>query len=384
MNQLFKNLTCSKCDRQYLINEIQNLCICGAPLLAPIQVESQTNPNALIISEDDTIWRYRKMLPMNDEKNIITLGEGMTPLIHADELGKKLGLNNLILKDEGVNPTGSFKDRGMAVAITRAKELGVTKVSLPSAGNAGVAAAAYAKSAGMECSVYIPDDTPSSFSKGCYEYGANVSMVKGTITDAGRAMSEDLDDSWFNLSTLKEPYRVEGKKTMGYELAEQLDWKLPDVIVFPTGGGTGLIGTWKAFDEMEMLGWIGKERPKMVSVQSEGCAPIVKAFHDGKDSAEPWENAKTNALGLRVPSAIGDFLMLKALRESNGTATAVSEGDIVQGVHLIEKHTVLSPAPEAGAALIATKNLIKSGFLNGNENVLVLITGSKERYSELY
>ena len=338
----------------------------------------------MIFSEDDSLWRYRKLLPINDENERVTLGEGMTPLKREVELGKILGSDNLFLKDEGVNPTGSFKDRGMAVAITRAKELGVTKVSLPSAGNAGVAAAAYANAAGMECSVFIPEGTPSSFSESCNEYGANVSMVKGTIVDAGKEMSETLDGSWFNLSTLKEPYRVEGKKTMGYELAEQLDWKLPDVILYPTGGGTGLIGMWKAFDEMEKLGWIGKERPKMVSVQSEGCAPIVKAFHEGKDFAENWANPKTNALGLLVPSAVGDFLMLRALRESEGTAIAVSEEEIIAGIRLVEKHTDLSPAPEGGAAVVAVKKLVENQFLKETESVVVFITGSKEKYSELY
>ena len=384
MNRLFKTLTCPKCGREYPINELQNLCNCGAPLLAYIQVEAETNPLEMIITEDESLWRYRKLLPIKNENDRVTLGEGMTPLKREAELGSLLGLDNLYLKDEGVNPTGSFKDRGMTVALSRAKELGVTKVSLPSAGNAGVAAAAYADAAGMECWVFIPDDTPSSFSKSCLEYGANVTMVKGTITDAGLMMSETLDESWFNLSTLKEPYRVEGKKTMGYELAEQLDWKLPDVIIYPTGGGTGLIGMWKAFDEMEKLGWIDGERPKMVSVQSEGCAPIVKAFHDGKDFAEPWDNAKTNALGLRVPSAVGDFLMLRALRESGGTAIAVSEDEIIEGIRLVEKHTKLSPAPEGGAAVIAVKKLVENDFLEGTESVVVFITGSKEKYSELY
>ena len=384
MNRLFKTLTCPKCGREYPINELQNLCNCGAPLLAYIQVEAETNPLEMIITEDESLWRYRKLLPIKNENDRVTLGEGMTPLKREAELGSLLGLDNLYLKDEGVNPTGSFKDRGMTVALSRAKELGVTKVSLPSAGNAGVAAAAYADAAGMECWVFIPDDTPSSFSKSCLEYGANVTKVKGTITDAGLMMSETLDESWFNLSTLKEPYRVEGKKTMGYELAEQLDWKLPDVILYPTGGGTGLIGMWKAFDEMEKLGWIDGERPKMVSVQSEGCAPIVKAFHDGKDFAEPWDNAKTNALGLRVPSAVGDFLMLRALRESGGTAIAVSEDEIIEGIRLVEKHTKLSPAPEGGAAVIAARKLVENDFLEGTESVVVFITGSKEKYSELY
>ena len=384
MNRLFKILTCPKCGREYPINELQNLCICGAPLLAYIRVENITAPLDMIISEDDSLWRYRKLLPIDDENNRVTLGEGMTPLKHEVELGAVLGLDNLFLKDEGVNPTGSFKDRGMTVAITRAKELGVTKVSLPSAGNAGVAAAAYANAAGMECSVFIPDDTPSSFSESCREQGANVTLVKGTISDAGRAMSELLDESWFDLSTLKEPYRVEGKKTMGYELAEQFDWKLPDVILYPTGGGTGLIGMWKAFDEMEKLGWLGSERPKMVSVQSEGCAPIVRAFHEGKDFAEHWENAKTNALGLRVPSAVGDFLILEALRESNGTAIAVSEEEIIEGIRLVEEHTELSPAPEGGAAVIAAKKLVDNQFLKGAESVLLFITGSKEKYSQIF
>lgn len=333
-----------------------------------------------IISEDDSLWRYRNFLPLEDNANIVTLGEGFTPLFHANELGSVLGMSELLLKDEGLNPTGSFKDRGMTMAITRAKELGISKVSLPSAGNARVSAAAYAKEAGMECKVYIPEDTPVSFAEAAQHLGAQVTMIKGTISDAGKAMKEELDESWFDLSTLKEPYRIEGKKTMGYELAEQMDWRLPDVILYPTGGGTGIIGMWKAFDELEQLGWINSFRPKMVSVQSEGCAPIVKAFKEGKEYAEKWENAETKAYGLRVPSAIGDFLILKVVRESDGIAVSVSEDQISEGVSYIKEHTEINPCPEGGAALIAVNKLKNNGFLRGNEKVLVFITGNGEKY----
>lgn len=380
MNPRFKNLVCSKCSREYPIDKPLNLCSCGGPLLVPLQTDAPNGNIEDIISEDDSLWRYRNFLPLEDSANIVSLGEGMTPLFRADELGTALGMGELFLKDEGVNPTGSFKDRGMTVAITRAKELGISKVSLPSAGNAGVSAAAYAKEAGMECRVYIPEDTPSSFAEATQNFGAQLTMIKGTIADAGKAMKEELDGSWFDLSTLKEPYRIEGKKTMGYELAEQMDWSLPDVIVYPTGGGTGLIGMWKAFEELEQLGWIDSFRPKMVSVQSEGCAPIVKAFEEGKEYADRWVNAETKAYGLRVPSAVGDFLILKAIRESDGIAVSVSEERINEGVGYIKEHTELNPAPEGGAALIAVKKLKNNGFFSGDEKVLVFITGNGEKY----
>jgi len=380
LNPKFKNLICSKCSREYPINKSINLCDCGGPLLVPLQKYKPDGNIDDIISEDDSLWRYRSFLPLEDNANIVTLGEGDTPLFHADELGNAVGISELYLKDEGVNPTGSFKDRGMSVAITRAKELRISKVSLPSAGNAGVSAAAYAKEAGIECKVYIPEDTPSSFAEATEMFGAEITMIKGTIADAGKLMKQELDGSWFDLSTLKEPYRIEGKKTMGYELAEQMNWSLPDVIVYPTGGGTGLIGMWKAFEELEQLGWIDNFRPKMVSVQSDGCAPIVKAFKEGKEYAEPWKNAETKAYGLRVPSAVGDFLILNAIRESNGTAVSVSEDQIREGVSLIEEHTELKPCPEGGAALIAVNKLKNSGFLEGDEKVLVFITGNGEKY----
>ena len=380
MNPLFQNLVCSKCGRDYPLNEPVNLCECGGPLLVPLQTDLRDGSIEDIIRDDESLWRYRNFLPLEDSENIVTLGEGVTPQFRVNELGNELGIGDLYLKDEGVNPTGSFKDRGMAVAITRAKELGISKVSLPSAGNAGVSAAAYANEAGMECKVYLPEDTPLSFAKATQNYGAQVTMIKGTIADAGKAIKEELDGNWFDLSTLKEPYRIEGKKTMGYELAEQMGWSLPDVIVYPTGGGTGLIGMWKAFGELEELGWIDSFRPKMVSVQSDGCAPIVKAFEGGKEYADYWENAETKAYGLRVPAAVGDFLILKAIRESNGIAVSVSEVEIRDGVSLIEKYTKLKPAPEGGAALIAVKKLNESGFLKGSEKVLVFITGNSEKY----
>ena len=383
MNKFYKFLTCPKCGRKYPINEPVNLCVCGGPLLAKLNVAGNPPLKESSIDDIDSMWRYGKLLPVENEKAKVTLGEGWTPLNAYQELGDELGIEDLYLKDESVNPTGSFKDRGMSMAITRAKELGITKVALPSAGNAGVSAAAYSHSAGIECAVFMPDDTPSSFTDSCIEYGAHVELIKGDISDAAAAMTEILRDGWFNLSTLKEPYRIEGKKTMGYELAEQMDWRLPDVVIYPTGGGTGMIGMWKAFQELESFGWIGNKKPKMVSVQSEGCAPIVRAFEDGKSDAEFWQNADTKALGLRVPSAVGDFLILGAIRESGGIAIAVSEQEIDEGVNLTRKHSGIDPAPEAGAAVSAVKNLLKNRFLTGSEKVVVFITGSGEKYGML-
>jgi len=383
LNKFYKILSCPKCGREYPVSKPVNLCICGSPLLAEMNVSGDPPLKESSIHDIDSMWRYGKLLPVENEASKVTLGEGWTPLIVSQELGDELGIENLYLKDESVNPTGSFKDRGMSMAITRAKELGISKVALPSAGNAGVSAAAYAHSAGIECAVFIPDDTPSSFTDSCKKYGAEVELLKGNISDSANAMREILRDGWFDLSTLKEPYRIEGKKTMGYELAEQMDWHLPDVVIYPTGGGTGMIGMWKAFQEMESLGWIGAQKPRMVSVQSEGCAPIVRAFEEGKTDAGFWQNADTKALGLRVPSAVGDFLILNAVRESGGTAIAVSEEEIDEGVNLTKKHSGIDPAPEAGAAVIAVKKLLKNRYLTGSEKVAVFITGSGEKYGML-
>jgi threonine synthase len=308
----------------------------------------------------------------------------MTPLCDAPRLASALGLDiDLRIKDEGQNPTASFKARGLAVAVSRAVELGASAVALPSAGNAGAAAAAYAAAAGVPAHVVMPRDTPAPIVAECRALGAQVSLIDGLITDCARVVQAGVQrDGWFDLSTLREPYRVEGKKTMGYELAEQLGGRLPDVVVYPTGGGTGLVGMWKAFAELEELGWIGAARPRMVSVQAAGCAPMVRAFHAGRERAEPWEGAQTVAAGLRVPRAIGDFLILRALRESHGAAVAVSDAEIVQGVKEASATEGLFMAPEGGACVAALRKLKASGHLSADDTVVVFNTGTGFKYVE--
>jgi threonine synthase len=312
------------------------------------------------------------------------LGEGYTPLLDANTLCGALGLRKLWIKDEAQNPTGSFKDRGLSLAISRAKELGVKKAAIPSAGNAGGSFAAYAARAGIEAHVFMPRDTPMANQIEAAQYGARLTLVDGLINDCGRIIAErKIAEGWFDLSTLKEPYRVEGKKTMGYEIAEQLDWRLPDVIVYPTGGGTGLIGMWKAFAELEELGWIGAARPRMVSVQANGCAPIVKAFSENKPAAEPWQNAQTIASGLRVPQAVADFLMLQALRESGGTALSVSDEEMLAEIPRIGKAEGLFFCPEGAACVAAVRRLIASGWLTPGDEVLIFNTASGLKYLDV-
>lgn len=327
------------------------------------------------------MWRYLDLLPVKDTGNIVTLGEGMTPLLPSENIGKNLILSSLYFKDESKNPTGSFKARGLSVAVSKAKELGIDKIIIPTAGNAGSAVAAYCSRANIKCKIIMPEDTPEAFSIDAYYHGADVEKISGTIKDCGERVAKLVaDENWFALSTLKEPYRIEGKKTMGYELAEQTDFELPDVIVYPTGGGTGLIGMWKAFDEMEKLGWIGRNRPKMISVQSEGCAPIVRAFEQGREKADLWEEPYTHAVGLRVPSAVGDFLILNAVRESNGTAVAVSESDIDKYTKLLASEEGIFTAPEGGAAMAAVEMLLDDKIINHNDTIVVFITGSGYKY----
>ena len=331
------------------------------------------------------MWRYREMMPLLPGESPVTLGEGFTPLLHARRLGGTLGLDRLLIKDESLNPTQSFKARGQSAAITRAKALGATTISLPTAGNAGNAAAAYSSAAGLKCEVFIPRDAKQPFIDECRLYGANVTLVDGLITDAGKlAASTGKPLGWYDVSTLKEPYRVEGKKTMGYELAEQLGWTLPDWIIYPTGGGTGLVGMWKAFAEMEAIGWLSSgQRPKMVSVQAEGCAPIVRAFTAGTEKAAPWEHAATLADGLRVPRAIGDFLILRAIRESGGEAIAVSDRDMIDDMLTIGRLEGISAAPEGGAALTAVRALIASGRVQPHDTVVLFNTGGALKYLDL-
>jgi threonine synthase len=326
------------------------------------------------------MWRYGALLPVEDR---LSLGEGFTPLLHATRLGEELGLPHLYIKDEGINPTGSFKARGLAMAVGRARELGVTEVVIPSAGNAAGAMTAYAAVAGMGAHVFMPSDVPMPFRLECSAMGAEVTLVDGLITDCGREARRGAEEhGWFDVSTLKEPYRLEGKKTMGYELAEQFGWRLPDVILYPTGGGTGLIGMWKAFEEMAELGWIDDHRPRMVSVQAAGCAPIPRAFHAGEEFATFWEGAETVAAGLRVPAAVGDFLILRALRASEGTAVAISDGALVEAQIRMSRIEGVFACPEGGAALAALETLLAQGWVSPGERVVLFNTGTGLKYPD--
>ena len=328
------------------------------------------------------MWRYRELMPIFDHEAPVSLGEGFTPLVHATRLGAQIGLDHLYIKDESLNPTNSFKARGQSAAITRARGLGVTTVSVPSAGNAGNAMAAYAARAGLRAEVFLPRDVKTPFARECVLYGAGVTLVDGLITDAARVAAERGSPlGWYDVSTLKEPYRIEGKKTMGYEVAEQMEWRYPDWIIYPTGGGTGMVGMWKAFEEMEAIGWMQPQRrPRMVSVQADGCAPIVRAFEQGADRAPMWEHATTVADGLRVPRAIGDFLILRAVRESGGTALSVPDSEMVDGMIAIGSAEGVSAAPEGGAALAAIRRLVARGLIKSHESVVLFNTGGALKY----
>jgi threonine synthase len=324
-------------------------------------------------------------MPVREPAHRITLGEGNTPLLTAPRLARHLHVDTLYIKDESLNPTASFKARGMAAAVSRAVELGATALSVPSAGNAGGALAAYAARAGVEAHVYMPADVPAPFVVECRALGASVTLVDGLITDCGAESAADAETHGrFDLATLKEPYRLEGKKTLGYELAEQMGWDLPDVIVYPTGGGTGLIGMWKAFDELEALGWIGSKRPRMVTVQADGCAPLVRAFERGDEFAEPWEGAATVAGGLRVPSLVADFLALRALRESGGAGIAVSDADMISGANLMGSCEGIFAAPEGGATVAGTERLASYGWIQPGETVVLFNTGSGHKYADAW
>ncbi len=385
MNYL-DHLSCPKCRAVYQAGEIHGLCACGSPLLAEYDLQAARAgfPRDALKGRNPTMWRYQEMLPVKRPDNVISLGEGFTPRIRTQRLGAALGLENLWIKDESSNPTGSFKARGLCAAVSMAKELGIKKLAIPSAGNAAGAMAAYGAHAGLESFIFMPADTPLANIREAEVFGAAVTLVPGLITDCGKIVAERKErEGWFDVSTLKEPYRIEGKKTMGYEIAEQSGWQLPDVIFYPTGGGTGLIGMWKAFDEMEKLGWIGAKRPRMVSVQSAGCAPIVRAFHRGDRAAEPWQDARTIASGLRVPRAIGDFLILQALRESHGTAVAVDEDDIVDAIRMCGRLEGLFLCPEGAACLPAVRQLVRDGWIKPDETVVVFNTGTGLKYLEI-
>lgn len=382
------HLECAACGLKHQAQRLQNLCSeCGKPLLVRYDLEQarlKLTKESLAGRRAD-LWRYGEVLPVTNNENIVSLGEGWTPLLHATRIGRQLGVDQLYIKDESQNPTQSFKARGMTVAVSMAKELGAKKLAVPSAGNAAGALAAYAARAELECFIFMPRDTPRANVVECEQTGAHVTLLDGLITDCGAEVARRKEsEGWFDVSTLKEPYRLEGKKTLGYELAEQFDWNLPDVIVYPTGGGTGLIGMWKAFDEMERLGWIDSKRPRMVTVQAEGCAPIVSAFAEGKRFADEFPNAVTVAAGLRVPRAIGDFLIIDALRASGGTAIAVSDAELIAATREIGVAEGLFCAPEGAACLPALRRLLKTGEVKQDERVVLFNTGSGIKYIESF
>ncbi len=382
------HLECAACGLRHEARRLHNLCTqCGKPLLVRYDLKRAADSltKEKLADREPDLWRYREVLPVEHDENIVNLGEGFTPLVHASRLGAQLGLSQLYIKDEGQNPTQSFKARGMAAAVSMAKELGAKKLAVPSAGNAAGALAAYAARAGLEAFIFMPNDTPRANVIECEQTGAQVTLMDGLITDCGAEVARRKEaEGWFDVSTLKEPYRIEGKKTMGYELAEQFDWELPDVIIYPTGGGTGLIGMWKAFDEMEQMGWIGSKRPRMVTVQAAGCAPIVRAFEEGKRFADEFPNAQTTASGLRVPRAIGDFLILDALRASGGTAIAVTDKELIDATKVIGAAEGIFCAPEGAACLPALRKLIATSSVKPDERVVLFNTGSGVKYVESF
>jgi threonine synthase len=381
-----QEIFCSRCHNRFSLTQLLSLCSCGSPLLVRYDLKKASGAIAKSFLRDraPTLWRYRELLPLENDANLVSLGEGFTPLLEAKTLARQVGVQRLWIKDEAQNPTGSFKDRGLSLAVSRAKELGVKKVAIPSAGNAGGSLSAYAARAGIEAHVFMPKDTPLANQIETQQYGAQLTLVDGLITDCGRLIAErKTAEGWFDVSTLKEPYRVEGKKTMGYEIAEQLNWSLPDVIIYPTGGGTGLIGMWKAFKEMEELGWIGSERPRMVSVQASGCAPIVKAFIEGKETADPWSQAETVASGLRVPQAAGDFLMLRALRDSNGTAVSVSDDKMLAEIPRIGRAEGIFFCPEGAACVAALRRLTQQRWIKTTDEVVIFNTASGLKYLDV-
>ena len=389
------SLVCAATGQRHPINELQNLSAAGKPLLAEYDLDSlrdRFTPEVVRARSLRSMWRFHEVLPVDRPDQAVSLGEGQTPLVDCLRRGPFASFTDLHMKDEAFNPTGSFKARGMSAAITRAKELGAQVVALPSAGNAGGAAACYAARAGMKCYLFMPDDTPPANIVESVVSKAIVLLVNGLISDCGKLVRQACERfGWFDLSTLKEPFRIEGKKTMGYELAFDLAdpgangrMNLPDVILYPTGGGTGLIGMWKAFDEMERLGWIDETRPRMVVVQAENCSPIVRAFQQDANHAEPFPNAATVASGLRVPAAVGDFLMLRVLRESHGTAVTVTDDELLRGVGELARYQGVYACPEGGAVWKAAEKLARSGWMSPSARIVMFNTGSGLKYNHLF
>ena len=383
MTSLLSHLECTRCGLVLDADELHGLCPNDDGVLYARYdlARATTLDRAKVETRPPGIWRIPELMPVRDLANVVTLGEGGTPLLPAPRLGEMLGLQALYIKEEGLNPTGSFQARGISAAISRARELGVTALTIPTAGNAGSALAAYGARAGLRVDVFLPADTPALFKKELRAFGAGMHEVDGLIDAAGAAArAYAAETGAFDVSTLKEPYRCEGKKTMGYELAEAFGWTLPDVIIYPTGGGTGIVGMWKAFEEMETLGWIGPQRPRMIAVQSEGCAPIVRAYEDGAERAVPWENAATYASGIRVPAAVGDYLILRAVRESGGRALAVSEAEIAANANLMSRKEGIFACPEGGATLATLVKLRNAGEVRPEDRVVLFNCGTGLKY----
>jgi threonine synthase len=374
------HLECARCGTHHNADSPQNLCTCGTPLLVRYNLDSVTVSTQDISRRPPDLWRYRELLPVRERGNVVTLGEGMTPILPLPAYGARIGVPGLLAKDEGMLPTGSFKARGAAVGVSRARELGIERITMPTNGNAGAAWATYAARAGMSSLVVMPAEAPAITRMECAMTGASLYIVDGLIGDAGKLAAQAVAKGWFNTATLKEPYRIEGKKTMGMEIVEQLGWRMPDVIVYPTGGGVGLIGIRKAIDEMLALGWVSGRLPRLVAVQASGVAPIVRAFESGASVAEPWEDAKTMAFGINVPSAIGDFLILDAVRDTDGTAIAVDDSDILAAQAACAADEGFLMCPEGAATLAAVSQLRAGGWLSGDEEVVVLNTGSALKY----
>jgi threonine synthase len=386
---LLTHLECTSCGALHDWERLQNLCKrCSKPLFAIYDLDAVRKLDCLkqisFQARENSLWRWRELLPLPKNVEPVSLGEGGTPLLKSKRIGGEVDVD-LWIKDESVNPTQSFKARGMSVAVSMAKYLGAKKLAVPSAGNAGGALAAYAARAGLEAHIFMPVDTPRANVVECQEVGAHVTLIDGLITDCGSEIAKRKEKAgWFDVATLKEPYRIEGKKTLGFEIAEQLDWKLPDVILYPTGGGTGLIGMWKAFNEMETLGWVEGKRPRMFSVQASGCAPIVRAFKSGEKFASEFETAQTVASGLRVPKAIGDFLILNILRDSNGGAIAIDDHEMIRGVCEVGSKEGLFVAPEGAACFVALKKLRTSGEIDAGERAVIFNTGSGIKYLDCF
>ncbi len=387
MRSYLSHLECTACGKTYSADEPYRTCpSCAKVLYARYDLAHlrQEVDRSAIAARQPDMWRYYEVMPVRHEENVVCLGEGMTPLLHAKNLGKQLGCPRLYIKDESGNPTGSFKARGMAAAVSKAKELGLRKLTVPSAGNAAGAMAAYCAAAGMEAHVFMPSDAPKANQQECLDAGARLTLVEGLISDAGRLSRERAaKESLFDVSTLQEPYRAEGKKTMGYELAEQLGWRTPDAIVYPTGGGTGIVGIWKAFQEMLALGWLDEVTTKMVAVQAEGCAPIVQAFLSGARRAEAFPNARTLAAGIRVPSAIGDYLILDAIRQSKGTALTVTDRELLVGVKAMASAEGVYPCPEGAATLAGLRKLLQQNAIDPEGVIVLMNTGTAYKYLDV-